>query len=378
MSDINPTQEYHIGITGSYGGMNLGDESILETIIYQLRESLPNVRITVFSKNPEDTLKRHAVQNSIAIRDMVRKEAQEEIKKLDILIFGGGGILYDRDVKLYLREVELAQEVGVPVVVYAISGGPLNDPENRKLVVKHLNLAAAVTVRDREAMKLLEEVGVKKKIILTADPALLLKPAPIPEELLKREGIDLPRRRIGVSVREPGPAAPNLDIEHYHGLLANTADFMVARFDSDIIFVPLEPKKYDAQQSHSVIGRMKHADRATVLKGEYTSSQLLTIINNFEFCVGMRLHFLIFCAIQGVPFAALPYASKVEGLMADLEIPAPPLRNLTVGDLIAYIDRIWDARVKVSEEIKKKIPALQARAKQTNEIVMQVLKNASK
>jgi polysaccharide pyruvyl transferase CsaB len=343
-----------------------------------LRESLPGIRITVFSKNPDDTLRRHAVENSIAIRDMVRKEAHDEIKKLDMLIFGGGGILYDRDVKLYLREVELAHEVNVPVVVYAISGGPLNDVENRKLVVKDLNLAAAITVRDREAMKLLEEVGVKKKIILTADPALLLKPAPIPEELIKREGLDLPHRRIGVSVREPGPAAPDLDIEHYHALLANAADFMVARFDSDIIFVPLEPKKLDMQHSHSVIGRMKHADRATVLKGDYTSAQILTMIKNFEFCVGMRLHFLIFCAIQGVPFAALPYAAKVEGLMTDLEIPAPPLRNITIGDLIAYIDRIWDARAKVSEGIRNKIPGLQERARKTNEILLEVLKNTAK
>jgi polysaccharide pyruvyl transferase WcaK-like protein len=123
---------------------------------------------------------------------------------------------------------------------------------------------------------------------------------------------------------------------------------------------------------------MKHADRANVLKGEFTSSQLLTMIKSFEFCVGMRLHFLIFCAIQGVAFAALPYASKVEGLMTDLDIPAPPLRNITIGDLIAYIDRIWDARQKISEGIKEKILVLQDRAKMTNKIVLDVLMNPKK
>ena len=45
---------YRIGITGSYGGLNLGDEAILHSIITQLRRDLP-VEITVFSRDPEDT-----------------------------------------------------------------------------------------------------------------------------------------------------------------------------------------------------------------------------------------------------------------------------------------------------------------------------------
>ncbi len=39
-----------VGISGSYGGLNLGDEAILHTIIAQLRRDL-NVEITVFSRN---------------------------------------------------------------------------------------------------------------------------------------------------------------------------------------------------------------------------------------------------------------------------------------------------------------------------------------
>ena len=32
-----------IGITGSYGGMNLGDEAILQSMIEQLRREIPGV-----------------------------------------------------------------------------------------------------------------------------------------------------------------------------------------------------------------------------------------------------------------------------------------------------------------------------------------------
>lgn len=370
------SRQYRVGIQGSYGGINLGDEAILHGIVGQLRESLP-VEITVFSRNCEDTLRRHRVEHAVAGREMTREEARAEVEKLDLLILGGGGILYDRDAETYLREVALAHEAGVPVVVYAISAGPLKEPGSRELVAKHLNAAAAITVRDRKAMKLLEEVGVEREITLTADPALLLEPEELPSESVRSEGLDPEHRLVGFSVREPGPAAPDIDVDHYHALLANTADFMVARFDADVVFVPMERNKSDIQHSHAVVARMQYAPRATVLKGEYSAGQLLSLIGHFKFSVGMRLHFLIFSALQGVPFVALPYASKVEGFMQELEIPMPPLKEVTTGGLIAHIDRSWDTQSAIRERIARRLPDLKERARQTNRTVVQILTGAA-
>lgn len=103
-----------VGISGSYGGVNLGDEAILAGMIAKLRASLA-VELTVFSRNPDDTLERHRVERSVAIRRLTRREAREEVRRLDLLILGGGGILYDADAEIYLREVMLAQELGTPV-----------------------------------------------------------------------------------------------------------------------------------------------------------------------------------------------------------------------------------------------------------------------
>src|SRR5687768_12338526 len=121
-------ETYRIGITGSYGGLNLGDEAILQSMIEQLRRELPGVEITVFSRDAEDTKRRHAVERSIPVRKISRAEVVPEIQRLDLLIFGGGGILYDAEVKVYLREVLVAKELGVPVMVYAVGAGPLKDP----------------------------------------------------------------------------------------------------------------------------------------------------------------------------------------------------------------------------------------------------------
>jgi polysaccharide pyruvyl transferase WcaK-like protein len=68
-----------------------------------------------------------------------------------------------------------------------------------------------------------------------------------------------------------------------------------------------------------------------VLKGEYTPGQLMTLIGRFSFAVGMRLHFMIFSALQHVPFVALPYAAKVGGFLDQIGIGAPPIELVNAG-----------------------------------------------
>ena len=370
-------QIFRVGISGSYGGLNLGDEAILEGIIKGLRGALP-VGITVFSRDADDTKARHEVERVVPVRKLSRDEVLPEVQRLDLLILGGGGILFDGEAQTFLREVMLAHEHRVPVMIYAISAGPLKDPATQGMVQEGLGRAAVVTVRERDARRVLEDIGVHREIVVTADPALLLESEPLPKDALKREGLDHGRQLVGVSVREPGAAAPDIGEATYHKLLADAADFMVDRYDADVVFVPLEPKMLDVQQAHAVVARMLRAQRATVLKGNYTSGQLVSLMRHFAFAVGMRLHFLIFASLQNVPFVALPYAPKVGGFLDDLRIEMPPLQQVSAGRLIAHIDHAWDRRRMLQARIRRALPALRERALETNDIAVRLLSQSVK
>jgi polysaccharide pyruvyl transferase WcaK-like protein len=176
-------------------------------------------------------------------------------------------------------------------------------------------------------------------------------------------------------VREPGPAAPHIDPEEYYALLANAADFIVERLDADVVFVPME--KTDVQHSHGVVAHMQNAERAEILRRRYSPRQILDLMGHFEFAVGMRLHFLIFATLRGVPFAALPYASKVTGLLEDLEMETPPLGSIGIGQLIGRIDRSWDTREEIRAKIGRRRSDLRTRAAQTNELLMGLLHRRS-
>lgn len=366
--------KYRVAISGSYGGMNLGDEAILEGILKELRDEL-DVDVVVFSRNPKDTEKRHKVR-AVPIREMHKDEVLEELRKLDLFVLGGGGILYDESIQGFLRDVNWAKELGIPVMIYAISVGPIKSPESKQLVVDTLNKVDKITVREGEAKRILHDLGVNQEIEITSDPALLLRPQPFTKEMLTKEGIDSDNHLVGFSVREPGPAAPDLNIEQYHAILANAADFMVERYDAQVLFVPMEGgENKDPQHSHGVISKMANAQRANVLKGEYSSGEVAGLMKNMSFAVGMRLHFLIFAAIQKVPFVALPYATKVSGFLSDLEMPTPPIAALNVGKLCAFLDRSWDTRDRIKKRLEEKVPPLQERAKKTNEILCDLLRS---
>lgn len=88
----------------------------------------------------------------------------------------------------------------------------------------------------------------------------------------------------------------------------------------------------------------------------------------------MRLHFLIFAELPATSFAALPYASKVTGLLEDLEMPMPPLGSIGIGQLIARIDRSWDTRAQIRTKLRERVPALRARTQQTNHLLLGLLK----
>jgi polysaccharide pyruvyl transferase CsaB len=361
-----------IGICGSYGGLNAGDEAILTATIAQLREHVPDALITTFSRNPDHTRTHHDVHNVLPQRDTIRADLAAELEKLDLLLLGGGGLLYDREAGSYLNVARLAQSLGTPTATYAIGAGPLERESERREVAQVLNAMHRITVRDVRTKALLEQIGVEQDVRVTADPAVLLAPEPFSPERLHREGIGTGRSIVGMSLREPGGAAEDLEAGVYHGLLASAADFIVSRFDADVVFVPME--RTDIREAHRVVAEMGLAERAFVLKKEYTPGELLGLMRLLDMAVGMRLHFILFAALTGVAVQALPYASKVDALLEQLGLSAPgPIQREHTGVLLAAIDRLWDTRADQVANLAQRVPEMKRRARETAPLVLELV-----
>ncbi|GIJ25553.1 hypothetical protein Vqi01_07150 [Micromonospora qiuiae] len=363
-----------IGVLGSYGGRNLGDEAILTGLLTDLRQQEPTARIIVFSRNPEHTRQEHPDVEAVPWEGVSRSDSAAVLSQLDLLILGGGGILYDKEARRYLRVVRVAQERGLPLLTYAVGVGPLSEAVDTGMVRETLGGATEVTVRDQESRMVLEEAGLLNPITVTADPAFLLQPEEFPANLLREEGVPDGKRLVGMSVREPGRAAERLDVDGYHRLLAQIGDFLVHRIDAHVLFVPME--RDDIRHSHGVLSHMIAAERGRILHGTYSPQQVLGLMSHFDLAVGMRLHFLIFAAMMGTPFLPLPYAGKVFDLAQRLGVPA--LRGVereVEGPLLAEVDQLWDEREQRAEYTAQRVAQVCEEARSTSRVTGAVLES---
>ncbi|GAA2423769.1 polysaccharide pyruvyl transferase family protein [Streptomyces macrosporus] len=366
MTGDTPRRVLRIGVLGSYGGFNIGDESILTCVLGYLRAWRPEARLIVFSRNPEHTRAHHdSADEVVGWESLDQDRMMLSVSGLDLLILGGGGILYDGEARRYLRLVQAAHALGVRTFAYAVGAGPLRDPDDRHAVRTVITEMDDVVVRDGESKLVLEEAGVDREITVTADPALLLPPEEFTDQMLLYEGIPNGVRLVGMSVREPGRAAENLDVEDYHALLAEVADFLVSRFDTHVVFMPME--RQDVRHAHAILSHMSAPpDRGRILNGVYSPGQILGFMNRLSLAVGMRLHFLIFAAVAGVPFLPLPYAGKVFDFARRMGAPAlVGVVREQAGLLLAEVDRLWDEHPRRQEEMYSHVSALRDLSGQT-------------
>lgn len=357
--------ELRIGVLGSYGGLNLGDEAILTCVLDTLRQIRPTAERIVFSRQPEDTRERFDIA-AVPYTGVSQGQLVEEETGLDLLILGGGGTLHNGQATSVARPIRLAHQLGVPTFGYAIGAGPLTGHQESDLVRGVIEQMTDLTVRDQETKFVLEGIGVGRQMSVTADAAVLLESEEFTEEMLIREGIDTQVRLVGMSVREPGLAVDNLDESSYHGLLAEVADFMTCRYNAQAVFVPME--RCDIAHAHAVLSAMSAPETARILNRRYTPGQIAGLMHHLDFAVGMRLHFLILAACAGVPVLPLPYAGKVFDF-AQL-IGAPALTGVArsqAGPLLAELDRLWDERHECTDQLKQRCQVLRERARRTQD-----------
>ncbi|MGW8066161.1 polysaccharide pyruvyl transferase family protein [Streptomyces ziwulingensis] len=354
-----------IGVLGSYGGFNIGDEAILTCVLSCLRAQRPDARLVVLSRDAEHTRAHHPDADELVPWEGVsRNHVLDVLPGLDLLVLGGGGILYDGEARRYLRLVRAAQTRGVPTFAYAVGAGPLTEAEDRDAVRTVLADMDDVVVRDEESRLVLEEVGLEREVAVTADPALLLGPEPFTEAMMREEGIPCGARLAGMSVREPGRAAEKLDEADYHALLADVADFLVRRLDAHVVFLPME--RHDVRHAHAVLSHMTAPDKGRILHGAYSPGQVLGFMRHLDVAVGMRLHFVIFAALASVPVLPLPYSGKVFDFARRLGAPAlVGVAREQAGLLLAEVDRMWDEHPQRREDLRSRMRELSAAARDT-------------
>ena len=151
----------NILISGYYGFDNIGDESILRTLVSSLREHIPDCSLTVLSHNPASTREKYGVE---AVDRMSPMAILRAVKQCDMLISGGGSLLQDvtssKSLHYYLSIIRCAEFFHKKVFIYSQGIGPIDRPGNRRAAAAALNLFEKFGQNDRRFAEIAPQTAI--------------------------------------------------------------------------------------------------------------------------------------------------------------------------------------------------------------------------
>lgn len=362
---------YNILISGYYGFNNIGDESILRTVIDNLREKLPQTDITVLSHSPAQTAEKYGVK---AAARMDPLDILRSIRRCDMLISGGGSLLQDatsnRSILYYLLLLRLAQLMRKRTFIYSQGIGPIASPRNRKLTARVLRRTDGVVVRDAKSRGLLLELGVPAHLIhVTADPVIRVKApdAMLGEQILESEGC--PRRpgqlTVGWAVR-----ARRQD-KAFLKEVKRCIVWLQEAWGAQSVLIPFFHDE-DLSVCQAAAGDLE--GRAGCLQKKYLSEETLSIIGCMDVLVGVRLHALIYSSIMGVPMIGVSYDPKVDSFLSSIDQPTPfTVEDFTLEKFQAVFQQTMDRRQEIRQTTARRLDSLRAKLDKNEELIKAIM-----
>jgi polysaccharide pyruvyl transferase CsaB len=317
----------------------------------------------VLSADPQRTAALHAIDAWPRAPAAVWRA----LSRAQLLISGGGSLVQDvtsaRSALYYLGVITAASARRVPVAVIGQGIGPIRRPWLRRLTRSTFDRAGVISVRDADSAQMLRAMGVSRPLHLGADLAALMHPAP-PERirvLLAGAGLDAVGPRLGVAVRAwPGPlAGPILGAEIRRFAAAHGAAIAVFPFDN----------ARDWAMSEAVA-----ASAGGRLVEVASPQDLLGLIGAMDLVVAVRLHALVFAALQAVPAVGVAYDPKVAAFAAAHGLPSLNA-NAQAPALGETLAATWGRRREINAQLQTARHSLQRAASEAIGVALQLVSN---
>lgn len=353
----------NILISGYYGFNNNGDDSVLKSIVDDLKKSESEIKITVLSKRPLETSKLYGVNSVYRFNFFAIKKC---IRQTNLLISGGGSLIQDvtstHSLKYYLWIINLALKNSVRVMLYSNGIGPILREKNRILAANILNKVDLITLRDKNSADELKKLCVDKPpIIVTADAAFNLD-LPQTSALLK---FNITENFFVIALR-----SWKYNAEAFEKNIAVFADYIQQKYNLLPVFVPMHPTN-DVKISKKIISLMKSTAKYIC---DYTTNDLINLIAKAEFVFGMRLHTIIYAIQTSTPVLALIYDPKVKAIMDETnQFTYMDVSQLNLKKIKDFASDILMNRNKISEQIKNCADVLKQNSAQNTKLALELL-----
>ncbi len=261
-----------------------------------------------------------------------------------------------------------------------------------------LNSFNIVTIRGKKSLEYIKNIGINKpEIKLLADLGFLLPPSSFEQinKILRLEGIvtnEKPLVGFSPSIEIGSWAFPSIPSkteknEKYLDVMANTADYLIEKYNCLICFIPnvaadpFTKESADTIAAKKIISRMKYAKHTRVTSDTYSASEIKGIISKCDIFFSCRMHAAIAATSLAVPTVVMAYGMKFDdvigGTMGQLNylVRIDDTPEQVYSELKSKLDHLWKNRVSVKEELKMNSKYADELALQFGKLVKQTIQN---
>jgi len=348
-----------ITILGWYGSGNAGDESILLAIFRLLKNNYKkNYELVVISHRPKYIRKKYGCK-SIDVNDF--RTIIITLLKSQLFIFGGGGLVKPNSINYYSKILLLANCLASKTMVYSVGVIPVSNLIDRILVVISFTFCDFISVRDDFSRNVLQNLGIKKEIIITRDPVFSFNVQQNSKYNLCTEM----KPYVTICLKH----WYHNDLVHYNIHASQSYDYFILSLSRvlkyithlgyNLVFLPLmvsipENDDIDHKNLYNKIGE---CDNLKLISSQLDPDEIINIIAQSEMVIGMRYHSIIYSLISGVPVIGLAYAQKVRNLMSDVNLDqfCIDLKGEFCRELLSIVDYTFEKKDEIKNKIKSQV-----------------------
>lgn len=382
-----------IGLFGPYGCGNLGDASIQQAMIQNIRRYYPDAEIYGFSLNPEDTESRHGIpsfpigrvgwiddpkhsnRRAKKIAAWLHKQPNRHLRKLErwvlrvpvelglvvqsfqnlkgfkLLIVSGGGQLDDywggpwSHPYRILRWAILSKLRGTNFIFVSVGAGPLDYKLSRFFIRQALSAASYRSYRDESSKLFMQKCGFNRDDPVFPDLAFSLKVKDLPCKMPE------PGAKAVVGI---GPMSyfdprnwPESDANIFMAYLSKLASFAewLIRQGHRLVLITgdIFPDREAIRDFRGILDQRQvtYEDGQVIENLISTVDDLLDSIALTDVVIASRFHGVLLSQLMNRPVLALSYHPKIDALMEEYG-QAEYCLSIDEFDLEMLIERFTD------------------------------------